>query len=248
MNFLVQVLLKSFSFIYDCLFPKNCLGCGQENAHLCSKCLESLTLAKGNSCFICGRRSPQGYACEACRKKTRSKLSGLLVSSDWENPLLKQLIYAYKYRFISELADPLSAITAEYLKLNFLDDRNSQEIVLVAVPLHPKRFAWRGFNQAELLAKKISHKLNLPLAEKILIRHRYTSPQAEIKNQAERETNINNAFSLEKNIGKNKEALKDKIVILVDDVATTGATLQACAKELRPLSPKEIWGLVIARG
>lgn len=245
---MTRILLKPLRLLYDCLFPKNCLGCGKEGNHLCPQCFESLALTKGNSCFVCGYRSPQGYACQNCRKKVHSRLSGLLVASDWEKPLLRQLIYTYKYRFISELADPLSTIVAEYLKLNFLDIRDHQEIIFIAVPLHPKRFAWRGFNQAELIAEKISKNLAIPVAKKALIRHRHTLPQAKIEKQAEREKNIDDAFSLEKNIDKNKELFKDKIVILIDDVATTGATLQACARALKPLSPREIWGLVIARG
>jgi len=233
----------------DCLFPKHCLGCNKEGSHLCDRCFASLPISKGITCFACGRRSTQGYACKACRKKSYLKLSGLLVASDWNNPLLKQLIYAYKYNFLKELSTSLSIIASEYLRAYFLDRLQSQEIIFVSVPLHPRRLAWRDFNQAELLTKTIGEILDIPIAEKILIRNRYTLPQAEIHNQVERKLNLKEAFSLAKNLTqKNKDLLKNKIVILVDDVATTGATIQECAKILRPLSPKEIWGLVIARG
>jgi len=201
------------------------------------------------ACFVCGRRSPQGYACKACRKNSYLKINGLLVASDWNNPLLKKLIYAYKYNFVKELASPLSTLASDYLLTHFLDPIRRQEIVFVSVPLHPRRLAWRDFDQAQLLAKTIGEMLAVPVAEKVLVRDRYTPPQAEIDNQTERKLNLKDAFSLAKNLTqKNKDLLKNKTVILVDDVATTGVTLQECTKALRLLSPREIWGLVIARG
>lgn len=247
-HFVSKSLSSLSRLALDCVFPKYCLGCDKEGTHLCDECLSGLPISKGIACFACGRRSPQGYACKACRKNNYLKISGLLVVSEWENPLLKQLIYAYKYNFIKELAVPLSTLASEYLKTHFAD-RLLEEIIFIPVPLHPRRLAWRDFNQAELLAKTIGKILAIPIAEKILVRNRYTLPQAEIHNQTERKLNLKNAFSLRKDLTqKNKELLKNKIVILIDDVATTGATFQECAKALGPLSPREIWGLVIARG
>jgi ComF family protein len=220
-----------------------------ECTYLCEKCLTSIPISKGITCFICGRRSPQGYVCRTCHKKSFIKLDGLLVASEWHNSLLKKIIYAYKYNFIKELGVPLSIIASEYLRANFLYDKQEQDIVFVSVPLHPRRLAWRDFDQAKLLTKNISETLTIPVAENILIKNRHTLPQAKINNRIEREINLKNAFSLTKSLTeKNKKILKNKIIILVDDVATTGTTLQECAKTLRPLSPREIWGLVIARG
>jgi len=249
MRFIAKSLSSINKLVLDCVFPKHCLSCNEEGTYLCDKCLNALPLSKGITCFVCGHRSPQGYACKACRKNGYLKLSGLLVASDWNDPLLKQLIYAYKYNFVKELSNPLSIIASKYLKLYFSDKLQSQEIIFISVPLHPRRLAWRDFDQAELLTRTIGEILTIPIIEKVLIRHRYTLPQAEIHNQAERKLNLKDAFSLAKNLTqKNKDLLKNKIVILVDDVATTGATFQECVKALKPLSPKEIWGLVIARG
>lgn len=249
MHFLLKSLLSLNKLALDCIFPKHCLGCNREGFYLCDQCLASLPISKGITCFVCGRRSPQGYACKACRKNNYLKINGLLVASDWNNPILKQLIYAYKYNFVKELATPLSALASEYLKTYFLERLQRQEIIFISVPLHPRRLAWRDFNQAELLAKTIGEILAIPVAEKVLIRNRYTLPQAEIHNQMARKLNLKNAFSLAKNLTqKDKDLFKYKTIILVDDVATTGATFQECAKALRPLSPREIWGLVIARG
>jgi len=249
MRFLLKYLSPINKLALDCIFPKHCLGCNEEGTHLCEKCLADLPVSNGISCFVCGRRSPRGYACKTCREKSHLKLNGLLVASEWNNPLLKQLIYAYKYTFVKELSLPLSILASEYLKINFLDKLRGQEIIFISVPLHPRRLAWRDFDQAELLTKTIGKILAIPVAEKVLIRNRYTLPQAEIHNQTARKLNLKDAFSLAKNLTqKNKDLLKNKIVILVDDVATTGATFQECAKILKSLSPREIWGLVIARG
>jgi len=236
-------------FALDCLLPKNCLGCKAPGTYLCDRCLDSILLSPGINCPICNHRSPSAYTCSSCRKKSQTKLAGLLVASDWENPLLKEVIYSFKYNFVSELAEPLSIKMARYFTTNFLSLFSIENLIFIPVPLHRKRLAWRGFNQAELLAKKLSWFLTIPVAEKILVRHRSTTPQAEIKNKEAREKNIRQAFSLSKNLAKQeKNIFKNKIIILIDDVATTCSTLEECAEALAPLSPKEVWGFVIARG
>lgn len=243
---------KIIQFAADCLFPKTCLGCGQLNTYLCADCFQNLGDRRDLTCYACHRRSPNGKICKSCRRKNRTNLTGLFVAGDWDNRLLKQLIYVYKYRFIKELAEPLAGIAAEYLKINFLsgENKNTENIILIPAPLHPRRLAWRGFNQAELLTKKIAEILRITVAEKILVRQSYSSPQANIKNRTERELNVQNVFLLTQNADQKIDSLKmkNKTVILVDDVATTGATLEQCAATIKPLGPKEIWGLVIARG
>ena len=272
----MAILFKTFHWCLDLFFPKYCLGCGLEDSYLCSDCSKLLLPLKSVSCFICGRRSPVGYACKECCRARRSHLSGILVASDWNNLLLRQIIYEYKYRFIKELVDPLAELMITFLRTNKLADWPTDQLILIPVPLHGRRLTWRGFNQSDLLTQKISARLNLPLIKNILIRFRHALPQREIKNHNARAANIKNAFALSKNysplpssqvplkfdfkgnpksnfselngITKNSNPLKNKIIILVDDICTTGSTLEDCARALSPLRPKEIWGLVIARG
>ena len=245
----LTVLSKIKNFLFDCLFPKYCLGCKTADTYLCDKCLDLILLSSGVNCPICNHRSPSAYTCLSCRKKSKAKLAGLLVASDWSNPLLKETIYSFKYNFISELAEPLSIKMAQYFSTNFISLFPIENLIFIPVPLHKKRLTWRGFNQSELLAKKLSWFLKIPTTEKILVRHKNTTPQAEIKNQEERNRNINQAFSLSKNLSdQERNFLKNKTIILVDDVATTCSTLEDCVRALAPLSPKEVWGLVIARG
>jgi ComF family protein len=114
--------------------------------------------------------------------------------------------------------------------------------------LYKKRELWRGFNQSKILAQEIANHFTLPTVDDLLIRHRPTALQAEIKNHEDRKKNILNAFSLSKKYSKKNELLKNKTIILIDDVCTTSSTLSECARVLKKLKPKEIFGLVLARG
>jgi len=231
-----------YKFILDLLFPKYCLSCQKEGDFICVACFQNIKLNKLPNCFLCGRRSLDGSMCVGCKSKT--KLTGVLVASSWDDLLLRQLIYEYKYRFIQDLAGPLAQILIETIKTNYLFYHPVDSLILSPVPLHHQRLQWRGFNQAELLAKEIAMRLDIPMA-KLLERQKNTKPQAEIKKENERKLNIKSAFTISQ---KYSSLLQNKIVILVDDITTTGSTLEECAKILKPLKPKEIWGLVLARG
>lgn len=235
---------KLKDFILDLLFPKFCLGCQKEGFYICHQCFEKIEINKFSNCFICGKRTSDNQVCQNCQRKT--KLTGLLIASDWENLLLRQIIYEYKYRFIKDLSKPLGQIMINYLKSHQLINSSTNQIILIPIPLHSRRFVWRGFNQAELLAQEVGKYFNLSVRTDILKRTRHTLPQMDIKEQKERQENISQAFSW--NPDFNQEIIKNKIIILIDDVCTTGSTLEECAKIFKPLKPKEIWGLVIARG
>jgi len=179
------------------------------------------------------------------------------VASDWQNFLLRQLIYEFKYRFVNELAAPLSQLMIKFLEaqkfVNFktdkLTDWQTNKLILLPVPLHKRRQLWRGFNQSELLGKIVGGHFDIPVRTGILLRCRHTLPQMSVRNKIERQKNIRGAFMLnEKTSGEKLAEIKNKIIILIDDVSTTAATLEECAKILKPLSPKEIWGLVLTKG
>ncbi len=244
MLLLKPIIGKIKTHLLDIFFPKYCLGCGQEGSYLCFKCSLAIPLQKSITCFFCDRRSPTGYVCQKCRHKHHPALAGLLVASDWNNLLLRQIIYEYKYRFIKELCQPLSEIMIKFL-LNSKFVLHNSQFIIIPVPLHPRRILWRGFNQAEILAKEIGCHFNWPSIADILIRQRHTLPQMDIHDQMKRSKNVAAAFALSE---KKSVSLKNKVVILVDDICTTGSTLEECAKALKPLKPEEIWGLVIARG
>jgi len=113
--------------------------------------------------------------------------------------------------------------------------------VLVPVPLHQKRVRERGYNQSSLLAKELGKLTSLPVVDDCLIRQRHTPPQARTSTAAERQSNVSNAFTCR------DRRLQDKQVLLIDDVSTSGATLDACAAALKAAGATSVWGLVLAR-
>jgi predicted amidophosphoribosyltransferase len=107
--------------------------------------------------------------------------------------------------------------------------------------LHNKRLRERGYNQSALLAKELGNLVNLPVDEESFVRERYSVPQARTASVEERRNNVVGVFSCR------GDGLKDKKVILIDDVSTSGATLNACASVLKGAGAVSVWGLVLAR-
>jgi ComF family protein len=133
------------------------------------------------------------------------------------------------------MAAPLAQLLAEYLHSHPMIGE-----VLVPVPLHPKRLRQRGYNQASLLAKELSKIIGLPVEEDALLRVQDVVPQARTKSAAERRQNVRHAFACNKN-------MEGKQILLIDDVCTTGATLDACAIALKTAGASSVWGLTAAR-
>lgn len=215
-------------FILNLLFPIYCLVCKKEGEFICSQCLEKIQ-----------EGSPSALRATLIPAR-QSGLKKIIAVMNYKHSFIKNAIHRYKYDFVKELSKPFGTLMAKKLTASLL--RNS---TLIPVPLHKKRLRWRGFNQSELLCQEISKQLNIPLASNILIRVKNTPPQAKIENISERETNIQNAFSLNPLLISN--FIENKNIILVDDICTTSATLQQCAKALKPLHPKSIHALVLAR-
>ena len=118
-------------------------------------------------------------------------------------------------------------------------------LLFTSVPLHPKRLNWRGFNQSELLAKEISNYFHIPNNNQILNRRYNTLPQVKMPDRFERQKNIKDAFEI--NL-ENQSLIKSNVIFLIDDITTTGSTLEECAEKLKPFKPKQIWGMVLTKG
>lgn len=242
--------LKWRDFIFDLLFPIECLGCGQEKKWLCSRCFALLPFNKKNVCWFCQQPSSFGLTCRVCKK--HYALDGLLVAGDYKNTILKQLIKNYKYRFAKDINVVLGNFISNYLinsinHYNFLQSKpktvfpliNFSQLLIIAVPLHAKRLKWRGFNQSLLLANSLANNLNIEITEKYLYRIKYNPPQSKL-NQAKRKRNLSGSFAW------SGPKLR-KHILLIDDVATTGTTLNECAKICKANGALSVWGLVVAR-
>jgi len=149
---------------------------------------------------------------------------------------IRQAIHQLKYRNLRALAVLLAQLLDDYLVSSPVPGE-----VLVPVPLHQKRLRERGYNQSSLLAQELGKLTNLPVVDDCLIRQRHASPQARTSTVDERWFNVAGAF-----ICRDRR-LKDKQVLLIDDVSTSGATLDACARALKEAGAVSVWGLVVAR-
>jgi len=149
---------------------------------------------------------------------------------------IAQAIYALKYHNLRSVAPLLGDFLADYLKQNPIPAD-----VVVPVPLHPSRLKYRGYNQSLLLARELCRRTGLKLDEHWLERSLSSTPQARTKSRTERLENVKNAFIFKY---PTTTALR---VIIIDDVATTGATLNACAATLKEAGALSVWGLTIAR-
>lgn len=218
----------------DLIFPRFCVGCGLEGAWLCNKCKKDIIEVLAQICPDCGRLSQNGRYCPRCRKG--KSLKGIIVAAYYEEGAIREVVHNFKYNSVTELSDILARLLINaYKKANLKID------LITFAPLHPKRLAQRGYNQAEILAQKLSLKTGTEL-KNLLKKTRSTKRQVEMSGKNRRK-NLIGAFVL-----NGKQNIKNKKILIVDDITTTGATLNECALVLKNKGAKEIWGLVVARG
>jgi competence protein ComFC len=147
---------------------------------------------------------------------------------------MRQAIHQLKYQNLKAISSSLAALLADYLLLTPLPGE-----VFVPVPLHPRRLRERGYNQAALLAKELGKLTNLPVITDCLIRVKEAKPQVRTATVKERRENVINAFIC------HGDKINGKQIILIDDVCTSGATLEACATALKSNGAISIWGLTV---
>ncbi|MFA6423058.1 MAG: ComF family protein [Patescibacteria group bacterium] len=217
--------------LLDTIFPKNCFVCGEENDWFCEKCLEKLNIIKTQTCYLCNRVSEKGKVCKKC--KTKSNLSGVLISCHYGGAT-REAIIEMKYHDVFDIAKSLSK-----LLINTLEENDLKNFTIIPIPLHPKKLRDRGYNQSALLAEEISKHFNWPINTS-LKKIKYTGPQKELKAR-DRKNNLRGSFTWDS---------EDKIsnVLLVDDVITTGATVEEVARILKLAGVKKIWAIAICRG
>jgi competence protein ComFC len=227
--------------LLNLLFPIECSGCGKEDVWLCHDCLLKLPLGRNTECFFCGKINSQGSTCPACA--ANYALDGVFVCANYNDHVIGELIKKLKYSFARELGEVMAEIAERLLKKLSAESRLGKikldKFIVTPIPLHQQRYNWRGFNQSELIARDLSRRLGLAYQD-TLIRIKNKTPQAKLDG-AERRQNIIGCFST-------KENLAGKKIILLDDVATTGSTLNEAAGVLKSAGAAKVWGLVIAKG
>ena len=235
-----NLLEETKTFLLDTFFPRFCLNCQREGNYLCQDCQALLEISEYQYCLC--QEPKKLFKLGKCSKCRSRKLSGLYFALPYQNLLIKNLIQKFKYEpFIKELAMPLSSLIISHFQC-LENHPNLSDFILTPVPLDKKRLKWRGFNQAEEIGKELSKFLHLPLINDVLIKTIETPPQVELS-EKEREENMKEVF-----ICNNGDLIKNKKILLVDDVYTTGATMEECAKFLKEVMAKEVWGVAVARG
>lgn len=256
---------QAWLFFLDLIFPIECLACGQAGEWLCQPCFGRIKIKTEQYCLKCKKENLFGRFCADCR--AAYALDGVWLATDYENPAVARLVKSFKYNLVKELDRILARILilflGDLLNKNELVGRartaknyykfsprnlpeilsNFREILVIPVPLQQKRLRWRGFNQAELIAEKLAGQFGLALDSRSLVRIKHKTPQAKL-NEAERQANVKNCFTL----SAEARDFKDKMILLIDDVVTTGATLNECARVLKAAGAREVWGLAVAKG
>ncbi len=239
----MKILKKTKNIILDTLFPVSCLNCGQPDVWFCESCLNRIKPLSFQVCPKCEKiLTESGKTCQWCKKDY--PLKALVVATKYKEENVSKLVHLYKYNFITDLRIPLGEMMLRALTKNDLPLPD----IIVPVPLHPRRLRWRGFNQSQLLgdfiAKNLTPGFEIPVVSDLLFRKRYTPPQMKTKDYAGRRENLADAFTV---TDTEAHRIRNKRILLVDDIATTGSTLIECAKALKQKGAKEIFGAVIAR-
>lgn len=230
--------------LLNILFPKYCVNCRKLGAYICANCFSFISFDVAMICLVCNRGSFDGLTHPKCRK--RFAIDGAFAAVSYKG-IVRKLIYNFKYKpFLSDLRDSLVDLFYESIIQNevfvqTLEQLNNRAIVLTPVPLHWIRFNKRGYNHAQLLAKGLSFKLNIPFIE-LLKRVKATKSQFGL-NLKKRKENISDSFVITPNI----PIFKHPNIFLIDDILTTGSTLLEAARILKKNGAKKVWGLALAR-
>lgn len=235
---------KIKNFLLDALFPPICLNCqktldksniNEQNKFICDKCLSLIQINNTLFCPICRARLPENK--KICHLDSKYLLAP---AGNYDNEILKNLIHYFKYKNFKNLSPLLGELILSYIKNSRFQILDSK-FLIVPIPLHKKRERMRGFNQSKLLANYIAKKLNLESID-VLERIKNNKPQAYLKDSEERIKNMSGCFQI-----KNSNSVNSKNILLIDDVFTSGATINEAVKILKENGAKKIIALVIAK-
>jgi len=208
-------------WLLDLLYPRHCLGCEQEGSLLCQACWDKIEIVWPEERHIEG-------------------IGKIISMGLYRDKILQGLIQELKYNYAEELIWVLDAMTRRFIK-KYPESVAESYDMIVPVPLHRRRYLERSFNQAASIARIIERATGWPVDETSLEREINNQPQAQL-NDEERITNAKGIFRV-----KNPENFKNKNILLVDDVLTTGSTLREAAQVLQDAGAAKISAWVLAR-
>lgn len=232
--------MKVLDVVLNLIFPRRCPYCDKivtpfgEGIH--TDCLKQMKLLTPPYCMKCGRKTMRTSGlCGNCEREKKEFIRGRCL---YEYKAVAKSIYRFKYYGRREYARVYAEEAADYLKDFF---REVSPDALVPIPIHRRRYAKRGYNQACELAKEISKITGIPVTDKLLKRRRNTAP-LKLLDPDERQKNLKNAFI----VGEN--SVKLKTIILIDDIYTTGTTMNEAAKVLHKAGIPDVYFVALAGG
>lgn len=240
-----------FGWLLDWLYPPRCRFCaeiilGQDEQCFCPACHQKIRLVSHPLCTACGRPFLDGagddHLCGACLVRTphflQARAWACYPSEGLEAHPLREVVQEFKYGRKVALGKPLGRLMArgclDFFPRHVVD-------TIVPVPLHPKRLRWRGFNQAVILAREVSRLWRVPMDPFILLRSRETPPQTQLTEE-ERRRNVRGVFT-----ATPQKSVEGKTLLLVDDIYTSGATVNECSRTLIRAGAKAVHVLTLAR-
>lgn len=234
--------------VVDFLFPPHCAGCGRHGGWLCPACIDAIEEIRPPLCALCGlplgipasraihHEERMSVRCRGCRQ-TSSQLDGLRSYAHHSDPL-RQAIIQLKYESLRAVAAPLGELMVQGWAVLF--PRDCVIDIVVPIPLHARRERERGYNQAALLACALGLHLGVPIEDQVLVRVRDTRPQVGL-DVTQRRANLHRAFRCA------GSGATGKRVLLVDDVCTSGSTLEEAAAALREGGASKVWSYTLTR-
>lgn len=218
----------------DLVFPPRCALCGRGGPFVCHECAVTLPRALPPRCPRCWRPTATPDPCLECLERL-SPLDGVRSTFLYQGSV-RDLVHALKYDGQTALAEPMTALMEADLR-----EQGAGIDLVVPVPLFSRRRRSRGYNQSALLAREIGKLLAVPVADDALVRLRNTPPQARLTSAGERRSNVEGAFACR------DARLAGRSILLIDDVTTTGATLESCAVPLKTAGASCVRALTFAR-
>ena len=235
----ITLLRQAGQGLLDLVFPPHCLLCDQPGTPLCDGCCREFLRVTPPICLLCGQPVDGSGHCWHCQRAPLA-IEGIRSVFLFSGGV-RQAIHCLKYNNRHSLAGILARLMADYWRENPMPVD-----LLVPVPLHPARQRKRGYNQAELLARSLRGMIDLPVLNTGLRRVRRTPPQMSLS-AADRRENVWGAFAYHAEAGDDDNPISDRRILVIDDVCTTGSTLEACSLALKAAGACAVWGFTLAR-
>ncbi|MGC9046639.1 MAG: ComF family protein [Minisyncoccia bacterium] len=239
---------KIFDKILQIFLPPLCINCNKllhQNDILCSECLLTIPIANGFYCPICNNRLP--FIKKICHPQSNFVLASV---SFYENPIIQNIIQQLKYNHLKQTAIIFNKLIYSYLQKyqNEWNDFLSNETLIIPVPITKLKLRQRGYNQSMIIALSLQQQIKLVLnktieiKEDVIKKSKENFSQTQMKNNDDRKLNVKNVFQI-----INPSILLNKNIIIVDDVFTTGATLNEISNLLKKNKCKKIISFTIAK-